>query len=672
MQHRNLEVYMKVGGLDWTGARTRPADYIQICETLADTYPKGRAHGVQKDAIQNGWDAITRDHLLRFTFELSKNERGCFLTMTDANTTGLTGRVLTQPEAYLQDLPEDERWARFESFAFTKQDPDAIGARGQGKFIFLAASKRHTMLYETLRTDKVYRLGITKATRVDCPMMHWEGIDAKRMLRSLTGLEPIRKIGTRIIIVDPVDTVVEEIRTGAFTAAIEETWLRLIAKGQAQIIVKAEGRKIQARLPFPFPIPDNDTDDVKVWLRENDEIMVGGVYYRIKRMQVGRRIDGRVGEDLRGVAVIHNGMKICSIPMPWAEPAIRDSVFGYVELDRKLDRELRKTQNQVPNHYDLQWRRVIPRAIKNYVEDQLQQFGQEKLGIGVDWRQRREQIRTEAEQWALRQLSILTPDFYLMAGHGGTRRQQTPRRPPPPPKVIGLTFHDILFPDVRRAPLVRWDERIGGFYVEAFNNDQGTYTCRVMVHIFQGTRRVVVLVNQHGVVLYPGQSEIFGPLEILFTKHTFPTPDVYTLRAVLVNEANGERLDELNRYIYLEKDPPFRAPFDVQMARGFSPPFEKRQWRMLQTSDDRVTLYYNGEHLAYRYHEEVGALHRYLFEIFLEGALELVLDRPVPENAEPDYRPLDRAKVEGAPSECYLEIIGKLGEVRHNFFKELG
>ncbi|GAI76655.1 unnamed protein product, partial [marine sediment metagenome] len=118
---------------------------------------------------------------------------------------------------------------------------------------------------------------------------HWEGIDAKRMLRSLTGLEPIRKVGTRIIIVDPVDTVIEEIRTRDFIAAIEETWLCLIEKGRAQIAVKAPDKETQAQLPFPFPIPDNDTDDVKVWLRENDEIAVGGVHYRIKRMQVGRR-----------------------------------------------------------------------------------------------------------------------------------------------------------------------------------------------------------------------------------------------------------------------------------------------------------------------------------------------------------------------------------------------
>ena len=663
---------MEIGKLDWSDARGRPADYIQICETLADNYPKGTAHGVQKDAIQNGWDAVKKDHSLRLTFELLKNEWGCFLTMTDANTTGLTGRVITEPEEYLKGLPEEERWARFESFAFTKQDPDAIGARGQGKFIFLAASKQHTMLYETLRDDKVYRLGITKATRVDCPMMHWEGMDAKRMLRSLTGLEPIREVGTRIITVDPVDTVIEEIRTGDFTAAIEETWLRLIGKGWTQIVVKAPDKETQAQLPFPFPIPDNDTDDVKVWLRENDEITVGGVHYRIKRMQVGRRMDGRVREDLRGVAVIHNGMKICSIPMLWAEPAIRDSVFGYVEFDYELDRELRKTQNQVPNHYDLQWRRITPRAIKNYVEGQLQQFGLEKLGIGIDWRRRRELTRTEAEQWALRQLSILTPDFDLMAGHSGTRRQRTPPRPHPT-KEIGLTFHDLMFPDPRRAPLVRWNERITGFSVEAFNNKLVAYTCRIVVHVFQGTRQVVRLLNQRGVILTPGQSIAFGPLEIQFVRQMFPSPDVYTLRAILINEANGERLDELNRHIYVEKDPPFRAPFDVQMMPGFPAPFDRHQWRMVLTSDDRATLYYNSAHPAYRYHELTEyTLRLYLFEIFLEGTFQLILDRPVEENAEPDYHPLDRAKVEGPPKECYLEIIGKLHEVRDKLFTELG
>jgi len=55
---------------------------------------------------------------------------------------------------------------------------------------------------------------------------------------------------------------------------------------------------------------------------------------------------------------------------------------------------------------------------------------------------------------------------------------------------------------------------------------------------------------------------------------------------------------------------------------------------------------------------------------FLHGALQLVLDRPVAENAEPDYHPLARDKIEGDPKDAYLEIIRTLTEVRHGLFSE--
>ena len=95
---------------------------------------------------------------------LEENETGRFLTITDTNTKGLTGPVLLETDEYVDELQSDYHWARFESFAFTKDDPDAIGARGQGKFIFLAASRDYTMFYDSLRADGIYRLGATKAT----------------------------------------------------------------------------------------------------------------------------------------------------------------------------------------------------------------------------------------------------------------------------------------------------------------------------------------------------------------------------------------------------------------------------------------------------------------------------------------------------------------------------
>jgi len=663
---------MVLNNIDWSHARSRPANYIEICQSIADSYPNGVAHGVQKDALQNAMDAVSSHGPLIFKFGLFENEKGRFLSMSDSNTTGLTGRVLLRPEEYQVELPEEDRWARFESFAFTKADPDARGARGQGKFIFLAASKQHTMLYETLLSDGTYRLGITIATITDCPMLHWEGAAAQSILTELTGLQPRTDSGTRISIVDPVDTIVEEMYNGDFMNAIEETWFCSIAKGLAQISVNVYGQENEAKVPFPYPIPDNDSDDVKVWLRENDIIPVGGVNYRIKRLQIGRRTDGRVREDIRGVAIVHYGMKICSESMSWVDASIRDSVFGYIEFDQTLDRELRKTTNQTPNHYDLQWRRVTPRAIRNYIEEQLRQFGEMKLGTGKHWREQKERMRTSAEHWALRQLSMHARNFDLLAGTSGFRRPSTVSTQQYD-KTKGLAFRALRFPDFRRAPLVRWDERIGEFFVEAFNVEEEACTCRINIQVFQHNNQVIRLLDQANVVLAPGDSRMFGPFMIQFARDVFPGIGVYTLRATMIDESSGDRIDRLNRYIYLEQEPPFRAPFDVQMLQEFPPPYDKHQWRMSPTSDDHFTLYYNGHHPTYLYYEGMGegAQRLHLFNIFLEGALQLVLDRPVAEGAEPDYHPLTRDQIEGEPKEAYLEIIRGLSEVRHSLFSEV-
>ena len=149
--------------------RQRPADYIAICNNIADSYPNGTPHGVQKDAIQNAVDAGKARNAVNVRFEFIANSKGRFVTITDSNTSGLTGPVLRDVEDYDKDLPEDYHWARFEAFAFTKSDPDAIGARGQGKFVFLRASNSYTMYYDTLRKDGIYRLGATQAQHTGCP-----------------------------------------------------------------------------------------------------------------------------------------------------------------------------------------------------------------------------------------------------------------------------------------------------------------------------------------------------------------------------------------------------------------------------------------------------------------------------------------------------------------------
>ena len=85
---------------EFSNGRQRPTNYIQICNSFADSYPESISHGVQKDGIQNGIDAIKGKGPLNMEFALVENEKGRFFTMTDSNTLGLTGPVCEDAEDY--------------------------------------------------------------------------------------------------------------------------------------------------------------------------------------------------------------------------------------------------------------------------------------------------------------------------------------------------------------------------------------------------------------------------------------------------------------------------------------------------------------------------------------------------------------------------------------------
>ena len=85
---------------EFSNGRERATNYIQICNSFADSYPEGIPHGVQKDAIQNSIDAVKGRGPLKMEFKLVENEKGCLFTMTDSNTSGLTGLVFEDAEDY--------------------------------------------------------------------------------------------------------------------------------------------------------------------------------------------------------------------------------------------------------------------------------------------------------------------------------------------------------------------------------------------------------------------------------------------------------------------------------------------------------------------------------------------------------------------------------------------
>jgi len=59
-------------------------------------------------------------------------------------------------------------------------------------------------------------------------------------------IEPLDEIGTRIIIVDPIDEVIQDMKNGNILRYIGETWWEIILKREASIILKATSKEFKA------------------------------------------------------------------------------------------------------------------------------------------------------------------------------------------------------------------------------------------------------------------------------------------------------------------------------------------------------------------------------------------------------------------------------------------
>jgi len=660
--------------------RQRAADYISICETIADSYPLGPIHGFQKDVIQNALDARAGKAPVEVRIEHVKNAVGEFLIVTDSRTIGLTGPYVN-PDEYDEDLPEDYHWARFEGFAFTKQNPDAIGARGQGKFILIRASAEYLMYYDTLRSDGVYRFGGTRAKRTGCPILPgdpfgdpWENDRARHELFGRCGLHPLETTGTRVIIAYPRPEYIEALSSGELASFISETWFRAIEKKRLEVYLVADGKVAAVDLESPYPLPTTERGDTKLWVlgkdfHDNHIVLSDGTRYRVKKFEIAR-LDEPVPEDRRGVAVIQGGMKIEARPMSSvATSAVAERITGFIEFDTPLDRELRRGENQRPNHYSLQWRNRLPKAIKAYIEQQMDDFGRAKLGLGRDPREERKRRQSAAEEAALREIARFARDLDIF----GRRRGGPPPPPPPPPphKTVGVSIHGFVFPDPDTAPRVPSGTEFNHLSIEAFNKTDKTLDVYVAARVLHGDRVIETLLEPQAVSIDSREDASWA---VAFkVDEDYAEPGEYRLRATMDDAETGERIDDVARRFWVEADPPFRAPFDAELNRGFPEPNHRRQW-LVSGEIGAAKIHYNALHPSYLEAEQGDELQLqdYLVEIFIEAAIAFVLDRPNLEDGTADYHPLDTKKilptsdteVGGVPLRTYREIMRYVSDFR--------
>jgi hypothetical protein len=665
----------------------RTTNYKHLAQNIADDYgyphsplSERISHGIQKDAIQNGWDACetkTKTYIQQnwaFEFELSEIQGRPILMLTDYGTCGLTGNLTSEDLRALgtaaEDLPENERWARWESLGFSKAE--GLGARGQGKMIFMLGSKDYTIFYDSLRSDGSYRFGGSTATETGCPVFHYDDFKAKEMIKDRLGIMPLSHQGTRIMIMNPVDELVNDIEDGSLLKFIEETWWPNILKYGAQMTVKSKGKVSKAKVLDKYPIlkEHEETNTFKTWIKEANEFRRSGL--RIKRLCVACDKDTEVDELVEGICCFRDGMKVDVIRFPIK--SFRKKVYGYVEFEPELEAQLRQIEK--PTHYA--FKGTLWSKIKNLVEQELEAFANNRLGLGMDAQAITNIKRNTAESKALSILRAVTRNWPLTratsgGGGGGDGGNHSD-------KDIGVRLSNLSFPNPGNIPRVDYGQKLQGFKIVVYNKSSSRLDITMNAFVLSGDKRLLDI-RRESSLIGPKSTQEFPDNIIDVTKDVFKSSGEYRIRLNLIDNQKNIRLDEITRRIWVETDPELAGPFKIQRVSFLELPEElnvnkSKEWILHHEGDHKYTLYYNLDHPAYRFNDETEAkLIVYLSEIFVMGALELLVrleSTKVENGATEKQLPIELDLLKSSnPLESYRECVLALSKVRESIYESM-
>jgi len=630
----------------WTNLKSsgdmRPTliNWPQQLQNVKDQYLSRNASipaGVQKDAIQNGWDARTsRKHGRGWgmSFHLDASSKPRWFMFTDWGTHGLTGRVLTEEDLDRDDLPDEERWGRFENLAFTKTgEKGSLGARGQGKFIFVAASQENRIVYDSLRCDGSYRLGTRWLERTQCPVVCFDGDSGRRQLRDYCeDIPALEQYGTRVMIDKPSAELVKAVRSGEFARLIATTWWEILRNYKVQITVDTGDGSgaLAVTAPPEMDMPEKDTALHVVLLREHLPVKVGRDTYYIAKLHVAAVKDGPVQDDVRGIALQRGGMRVMNFGVPHIPDDISSRLYGYCRFEEDLDEEMKKLED--PTHFYVNLGRGVGRKVREVIEKEVQDFAEKRLG--APGAPSDDATNRDAAKRAMLELNRLAKSLGVTlrgigtTGGGGGGGAAHP---------IRVTYGGgLLFPRSGSAR-VNYGESLKAESLCVANDLPHEIHIKVkvyLVHKQAGEDRVLL----EKTLNMKAQTEetLAEPFELRITRDEFGKGEwvlknrIIAMARVKVGKeefAKGKIINEAGRRFWVEEDPPEAGLFEDVQAREFQPPDHQLQHRVRSGSvADRRILEYNTAHEAYQsIKSDSERVEDYVFERACMGLIEVDL-----------------------------------------------
>ncbi len=582
-----------------------------------ETHP---SHWMQKDGIQNSWDAmkstINKKKEWKCVIELYEGKVS-MMTITDYGTYGLTGKRMSPEDLVNENPGNNERWTRFENLAFTTskdKDKELLGSRGRGKFVFSGVSRTRTTLYDTLRDDKIYRLGKRTVEKIDAPTHIAEGKNAKDILDTYTKgiLKPLDHVGSRIIIMDPKKEVIDDIKSGKLAEFISDTWWEIITKYDAKIIVK-EGSNSETVKSFAdenyFEKPR--TPDQHILKKECIKIPNWG-NTRVKKLYLKYDPDITYDQRYRGIAIQRAGMNICRFNVgDFIGPEYAQHITGYVTFERDFEREMRKSEGV--EHYSYSWGMIPAKEIKKLLYREIMPFARKELGYKDQTKQKTTKTEKQAKSRARRQANAIAKIIGFGKGGKGAHGPSLGHGPKVL-KKMEVKLNKSEFPKTKseRVDYGETIKNVGAMVLNNMKSRKVTVALRIMIKSVERDDLIFgsPIFQKKDVDVKPeSKTDYFHMKSLKIDKDNF-TPGHYKIVADIAlmtpfgKFIKAERIDRSEISFWVEEDPPEGGIWEDFRATNFDNYEEPRNKQKAQhvpgSRKNTYILEFNKDHYDYK------------------------------------------------------------------------
>lgn len=566
----------------------------QIAREYEGEPSKGIAHGLQKDAIQNGAGARIGKHESkaynnwRFHFELLKINGNWAMSFWDEGTLGLTGDILsdTEIEKLSQDgkLTPDQNLSRFLT-RFESGGNAGAGSFGRGKLIFQSASNTSSIICDSFRsTDEKYIAFDRKIIGTQLKQQRKPFVDdeAKKFLKDITNgaLHPLSKHGTRVTILDLKEEVVDAFKksfkddgnySDSFEKMIEETWWEIIDKFGVKINLKYGKDTKTIKLTQPLLSIAKAEDNEKKWRiyhKANLPVVIGNRTYNIKELKLAVSPE-MLDEDIRDIWIQRKRMKIGSI-MKGIEVhhRIKKSLSGYVILDHELEELVLLSEGTT--HYSFRQNGSGIRQIKETIKHELNKF-QEKLGFktSTDDNKARKDMAD-----ALKEINEIATELGLLTEFASGTKS----------KPIEISIIEFELP-TKGSKRVEYNQDIGPISYELKNTTRKPKFANLFITAEQrGEESKVKTLYQEEMQFDSEEVKEYKLDAFQFTKDDFQLGEGVLIRAKVLDKNSGEPISQVSRMLWLGMNEPEKQE-DNFSVKVFSPQFPRTRSRRVEETE---------------------------------------------------------------------------------------